>query len=265
MKFLSCLALGLALAFSCPAFAEDLKAPKIPDGEIRVFKSYFATENDRPDMDDPMVKALISFSPSGYTSEVRWKGEGDDRVLVFNRVAKLMNGAEARYVFTFDTKPKFRLKSCKNTMLAPDGTKLEDSYYDFTNPALRYPDRTFHMVVGNMVIQGSELHVGKVIPFTVWLGPTMVFPFQFEVVGEETITTEAGTFECYKVEGNIVTSGLMDITGMILKLSLGSYQFWVEKGGSQGFVRLRWPMSSGLFPGSHKYQTQDLVEIRQGK
>ena len=257
---------GMVFLISSLSFAGDLKAPEIPDGEIRVFKSYYATKRDQPDMKNLLMQALLPFTPENYTGEIRWEGEGEKRQIIYERDAKLINGATARLTFNFDTSPDFRLRDFRNIIHAPDGTKLRDSYYDFTEPSLKYPDRTFSIYVGNMLIRSVDLAVGVRIPWNVWLSPTAVYPFRFTVVGEETITVPAGTFECYKIEGHLVPEGLTDITGIILSKALGKYYFWVEKGGSHGFVRLRWPLSSGLVPGLRtRYQTQDLVEIRGGE
>ncbi len=257
---------GLVLLMGSLSFAGDLKVPAIPDGEVRVFKSYYATKRDRPNMKSWLMRAAVAFAPESYTGEIRWQGEGEGRQFVYTRKAKLNNESTADLTFVFDTSPDFRLRSFRNVVLAPDGTKLRDVYYDYTEPSLRYPDKTFQVFVGDMVLRSSDLAVGVRLPWNVWLSPFNVFPFRFRVTGEETITVPAGTFECYKVMGRLVPEGLTDITGIILSKIIGKYYFWVEKGGSHGVVRVRWPLSSGIVPGMRtKYQTQDLIEVREGK
>ncbi len=266
MKYRVCPVVGLFLLMGNLSFAGDLKVPAIPDGEVRVFKSYYATKRDRPNLKKLLMRAVIAFSPGSYTGEMRWEGEGEGRQLLYTRRAKLNNGATANLTFVFDTSPEFRLHSYRSVIHAPDGTKLKDEYYDFTEPSLRYPERTFQMFVGNMVLRSSDLAVGVRLPWNVWLTPANVFPFRYRVIGEETITVPAGTFECYKIVGRLVPEGLTDLTGIILSKIIGKYYFWVEKGGSHGFVRLRWPLSSGILPGMRtRYQTQDLIEVREGK
>jgi len=266
MKSEGSLVICLILLMSSLSFAGDLKVPEIPDGEVRVFKSYYAAKRDRPNLKNLLVRAVVAFAPESYAGKVRWEGEGEGRKLVYTRTAKLNNEATTQLTFIFDTSPEFRLHSYRDVVHAPDGTKLRDAYYDFTEPSLRYPDRTFQTFVGNMVLRSKELAVGLRIPWNVWLSPFAVYPFWFKVVGEETITVPAGTFECYKVVGRLVPEGLADINGIILSKAIGKYYFWVEKGGSHGFVRIRWPISSGIVPGMRsRYQTQDLIEVREGK
>ena len=266
MKYRIYLITALVLLMGSLSFAGDLKVPAIPDGEVRVFKSYYATKRDRPNLKNLLIRAVIAFAPKSYSGEMRWEGEGEGRQLTYIRKAKLNNGAAANLTFIFDTSPEFRLHSYQSVVHAPDGTKLRDEYYDFTEPSLRYPDRTFQMFVGNMVLRSSELAVGVRIPWNVWLSPFGIYPFWYKVVGEETITVPAGTFECYKITGRLVPEGLADITGIILSKVIGKYYFWVEKGGSHGVIRIRWPISSGIVPGMRtRYQTQDLIEVRVGK
>lgn len=265
MKHLIRAAIIPALVFGLSAGAGGFKAPDIPGGEVRVYKTYYATEDDRPQEGDPLTKDLAKFTPVTYTGEVDWEGGGKGRKLVYTRTSQLANGGINTMKVLFETEPELKMISCENLIEAPDGTRLAEEYYDLTNPILRYPEDTFHVMVGNMVLRGSDLSVGKQVTFNVWLSSTMIYPFRYEVIDEETITTEAGVFDCYKVEGTLVPQSLTDITGILIGMATGKYYFWVEKGGSHGFVRLLWPISSGLIPGRYKYQTQDLVEIRQGK
>jgi hypothetical protein len=254
--------LGIAILSLSSALAQPMQPPEIPEGEIRVFKSFYARESDQPDLADPIMKAIVDFTPVWYSGQVNWQGAGDERRLILTRKSRLQNGARTEAVFTFDTHPVFRLVNYTNVTYAPDGTKVADEFYNFTNPALRYPPDTFHVIVGNLIIRASELWLEREIEFTVWLTSTMVYPFRYKVVGEEIITTPAGTFDCYKIEGGLVSEGLTDITGIVINLATGRYYFWVEKGGTHGFVKLRWPISSGVIPGRTRYQTQELIEIR---
>lgn len=266
MKFGVYPLVGLVLLTGSLSFAGTLKVPEIPEGEVRVFNSYYATKRDRPNMDNLLMRAAAAFAPESYTGEVRWQGEGEGRQLVYTRKAKLNNEATADLTFIFDTCPDFKQRSYQSVVLAPDGTKLREEYYDFTDPDLRYPDDTFQVFVGNMVLRSSYLEVGVRLPWNIWLSPFNTFPFHFKVIGEEEITVPAGTFECYKVEGRLVPEGLTDMTGIILSKIIGKYYFWVEKDGSHGVVRIRWPLSSGIVPGVRtRYQTQDLIEVRGEK
>ncbi len=255
--------LCIALLQAVPCLSDSFKAPAIPDGEVRVFNAYYSDPGDEPAEDDPIMKAIGEFTPVSYSGETRWQGQGNDRRLIYTRAARLKNGARTETVFNFETAPRFMLKEFTNVMWAPDGKKVADEYYDFTSPLLRYPEDTFHVVVGNMVLRGSDLAVGTEINFTVWLTSTMVYPFRYRVVGEDTITTPAGTFDCYRLEGELYSESLTDITGILINLATGKYTFWVEKQGAHGFVRLLWPVSSGVIPGRTRYQTQDLIEIRR--
>jgi hypothetical protein len=257
---------GLVLLTGSLSFAGNLKVPEIPEGEVRVFNSYYATKRDRPNMDNLLMRAVAAFAPESYTGEVHWQGEGKGRQLIYSREAKLNNKATTDLTFIFDTHPDFRLRSYQCVVLSPDGTKLREEYYDYTEPSLRYPDDTFQVFVGDMVLRSSYLEVGVRLPWNVWLSPFNTFPFHYKVIGEEEITVPAGTFDCFKVEGRLVPEGLTDLTGIILSKIVGKYYFWVEKGGSHGVVRIRWPLSSGIVPGVRtRYQTQDLIEVHKGK
>jgi hypothetical protein len=244
--------------------AGDFTVPEIPDGEVRIYKGYYAREKDRPDEDDPLTKDLRKFMAVKYTVTTRWEGKGDGRRLVMTRKQSLANGSKNDMTFTFNTSPKFRLESYESQLFAPDGTKVSDEYFNFTSPALKNPEDVFNNIIGHMAIHGRELSVGKQIRYNIWVSPTMVYPGTHKVVGEETITTPAGTFECYKLESEAVSEGLTDLMGIVIGLAGGKTYIWVEKGGSHGLVRVQYPVSLGFIQSLTKYRTEELIDLHKG-
>jgi len=256
-------ALFLVVGASSPA--ADLSVPEIPDGEVRVYKSYYKREKDRPAKDAPLSKYTSKLEMATYTIETRWEGEGAGRRLVRTRKTTLLNGGRDEMTFTFATTPKFRAESFNISLFGPDGKKINEEYHKFTNPVLKYPEDVHHIIVCDMVLRGVDLKVGKEIHYNAWITTNKVFPCKYTVVGEETIATPAGTFECYKLEGAMVSADFSDLAGILYSMAVKKIYFWVEKGGSHGLVRMRIPTGISVIQRFTKYRTEELIEFDRGK
>lgn len=239
--------------------AGEFSLPDIPDGEIRSYKGFTQDEKDRSDEDGKLLEELAT-----YTDEIHWEGQGDGRRMVLTRKSSFKKGSRVEK-FTFVTSPEFRLKSFENQRFAPDGRKITEEFFNFTNPLLQYPADVLPISAWSIAVRCNELWVGKEIFYNLWVSSTSVYTARFRVLGEETITTPAGTFECYKLSGELVAKDLSDLIGVLISLVVGKVYFWVEKDAAHGFVRIRIPISIALIPGTARYRTEELVEFHPGK
>jgi hypothetical protein len=250
-----------ALALHSTALAGPFHAPAIPEKEVRYYRSYYAREEDKPNLSIFGFKQLHGETSLSYSEWARWEGEGSGRTLKIFRHAITFNNVETRNEFTLGASDELVMVDFHRKWFASDGVLVRELYFDYTDPSLAYPENTFHHMILHWLARSMDLKQNSVAKFYVWLDTTFVYPMVFSVEGEERIKVKAGEFDCWRVTASVDKSRLDSIVSAIIGRAMPQYIYWLEKGGTHGLVRLMWPTLTGFLRGGERYQTQDLIKV----
>jgi len=249
------------LAASRPA-PTPISVPKIPEGEVRVLKVALShKEKLSPGQ-------IITFNGSAKQIETRihWEGQGADKYLVYTRAETLNNNCISKYVLTFFPGPELKMKNLDKTVTTPGGKVVQREYYDFSDPALKYPPILLHPFTLEIAFRSFEPTPGNRRAFNLWLNPMAVLKMEAVVGNTEEVTLSNGKkYKCYRIEmlPNIAEDFGVFADKLFRPLA-PSYVFWLSAEGSHPLVKYSGPMGQVSFVNA-PIETHEMVSYTAGE
>jgi len=226
--FLVCLALAAPAAF----------AKEVQFDEHR---RHYRIWNVDPKEDSQSSQRL--FAGVEYTIRAEMETLDGRTVVVIHRDEKTAGGDRVEYKFYVDPENLQTLRLERNIISRHDKQVLYFDHY-YANHYYKYKPNTFHQGLFPYIGQAMDLKPGAetvvYILLTPALAPTGLI---FTVEDEETVTSPAGTFECFRIKVSYKTDELSGALGKMPKFFINFLMpnifFWVEKKEPHTVIKLQ--------------------------
>jgi len=253
----------LVLAAAAAEEANSYKVPAIPDGEARKLKVRYEDPrfNDAYFANKPMNQRVLHEEAASMIDTVaRFRGEGNNRQLIYTRNEVLHNHGLSTWVFTFAPADKLVMHTIEHTVKTPAGKQVRHEFFDLTDPIFHYPPDTFHPYVLEIFYRTLPLKVGYRNQCHLWLAPRSIMRVMISVEKVETMKTPAGEIECYCVQMTPSMEDFLGKAGRMVQPLVPKFTFWMAVKGTHPLVVYRGPLGE-VNLGSAPIEIHELMSI----
>lgn len=220
---------GLAALWSLRGLAGEFQVPKIPEGEVCVYRVFERAE------DESSTQSFVS--PREEVQEVRqiittFTKDGREYYRFF-RAERLSGGHLNYYTYIFRISAPFRFVSFSKRVESTTGRVVHDEITYFDDPGRTFPEDLNHFYSIPMTIRGMDFAAHEKNDLKIWFSSHFTpWKMDVSVKDKDRVTVPAGTFTCWRVE---VTPDLKAIfqrwywLARILKSWIPSYYYWFDQ------------------------------------
>jgi hypothetical protein len=220
-------ALCLSLPFAGVVFANGLKPPRIPDGEVSRYHVYERADKGQSE----------SFvSPREEVQEVRqiittFEKDGQHYYRFF-RAERMAGGHTNYYTYIFQNAEPFRFVVFNKMVQSQSGRIVHDETTYFDDPGHPFPEDMNHFYSIPMAIRGLALAPGAKENLQIWFSGHFT-PWQMGAVveGEELVKVPAGSFRCWRVKVDPDLKAIFKHwywLSLLFKNLVPSYYYWLN-------------------------------------
>jgi hypothetical protein len=248
---------GLILAALCLLLAAPpgRSASKKWDTKRRDYRTVLVD----PEADDTTERRVLKIT--GFSTWVE-ESSTDPGIIYLHREERTDEGDKVKWKFTVGAED-FRLIRSDRTTTTRAGKPLEQVTEYFENSIPPNPPGTFHFNMMSLVMQAIDFTPGTVKNYQFVFSPT--FPpwkATVNVIGEDTVTVPAGTFQCVKLELEYSTDNLPGFMRLLpdylLKKMMSGYFLWMEKEAPHGMVKFQGKIDGMGSP----EKAQELIKVQ---
>jgi hypothetical protein len=225
------------------------QAPILPAGKLEYVVTNSQSAKNRNDTRlFDAVRYTIWQEPADY------KGQ---KVIKFYKNDITRDGYTVKSEFLLDPRDGSVITSQK-VILNKKGEVISQDYDYYKDSVFNFGPRTFHFFALQMVPAFLDLKPGAVIQCS-FLSQAEQPPMEmvFKVEGEETVTTPAGKFDCYKVLMTIDPDAMERRWGgaaIILRVLVPSFYLWVDKASPHVMVKFQGKVGMGVNAGDQVHK-----------
>lgn len=217
--------------------AEPMGDPNIPDGQ-RIVYTYDTTYKSSIFLKE--IKEKEEVRESVNTIEC-YEEEGKRFYKVRDRGTRA-NGFMFDHVTILERGDYVKPISFRASDSNPEGRLIREMFARFDDEALVYPEDTYPIFSSITAIRGLDFKPGARAEVYLWLAPTEIYRIFLDVEEIETIVTEAGSFECFKLELKPDIRAILpigDFLASLLQPFLPKYYFWYSTEPSHPLVKFK--------------------------
>ncbi len=241
------------------AAAEPMGDPDIPDGQ-RIVYTYDTSYKSSFFLKEIKEKEEVLES----VNTIEFYGEEGKRFYRVRDRGRRVNGYTFDHVTILERGDYLTPISFRASDSNAEGRIIREMFARFDDEALVYPDDTYPIFSSITAIRGLDFKLGGRAEVFLWLAPTEIYRIFLDVDAIETISTAAGSFECYRLELKPDIRAILPIGNFLASLLqpfLPEYYFWYSTEPSHPLVKF----SGSLGGAGASHTVVELKEIEWGE